>query len=68
MDDKIKVQNKLSLLDQLLDDRCDTYGILNTIAYLFNSGLTVEEIHELGFELADIQYVYENPDAKFDGE
>lgn len=68
MDAEIKIKNKLSVLNTLLDDRCDLYGIKNTIAYLLDQGLTKEEILDLHFDEDDVEYVLENPDEDYDCE
>lgn len=68
MDAEIKIKNKLSILNALLDDRCDMYGVRNTICFLFDQGLTFEEILDLGFERDDVAYVEENPYEEYDME
>lgn len=68
MDTEIKTKNKLSVLNTLLDDRCDLYGVKNTIAYLLDQGLIKEEILDLGFDEEDVEYVCEHPDDEYDCE
>ena len=62
--DKVKLE---TLLNNLIDDRCDLFGIRNTISYLFYQGFTKEELEELNFEDYDIEYVLDNPDEEYDG-
>ena len=66
MDEQIKLQNKLSVLNQLLDDRCDLYGVRNTICYLLDGGLTKEEILDLQFDKDDVEYVVSHQDEEYD--
>ena len=68
MDAELKLKNKLSLLNQLLDDRCEMYGIRNTISYLLDDGFTREELLDLRFDEDDVDYVIANPDAEYDCE
>ena len=62
--------NYKELLDRLLDDRCELFGINNTISYLLDLGFTRDELLELQFEAADVDYVIkaldEDPDVEFD--
>ena len=44
-------KRKESLLDDLLNDRCDLYGVTNTIQLLFDLGFTPDEIkNDLDFD------------------
>lgn len=54
---KLTINKKLNLLDTLLDDYIDWYGIENCIIYLFDRGFTAEEIEELQFDKNDIEKV-----------
>lgn len=64
-DSKI-LKNKLDLLDFMLDDRCEMYGVRNTICYLLDYGLTKEEILNLKFDEEDLDYVIDNPNEEYD--
>lgn len=44
----------IDLMNMLLDDMIDMYGVRWTINYLLDSGYTDDEIVELGFEQMDI--------------
>ena len=50
---------KLELLDAMLDDRIEMYGVINTIQYLFDNDFTKEELLEMKFDEADINKVAE---------
>ena len=45
---------KLELLDAMLDDRIEMYGVTNTIQYLLDNDFTKEELLEMKFDEADI--------------
>ena len=45
---------KLELLDAMLDDRIEMYGVVNTIQYLLDNDFTKEELLEMKFDEADI--------------
>ena len=47
-------KKKQELLDDLLNDRCDMYGVINTIQYLLDKGFSEKEIKKLGFDENDI--------------
>ena len=47
-------KKKQELLNKLLDDRCEMYGVINTIQYLLDDGFTEKEIEKLGFDENDI--------------
>lgn len=51
-----------SLFEILIDARCDEYGVRTTIAWLFDQGLTREDILSLRFDEADVKAVEDNPD------
>lgn len=51
---------KLELLDTLLDDRIEMYGVANTIQYLLDNDFTKEELLEMKFDEADINEAVED--------
>ena len=51
---------KLELLDAMLDDRVEMYGVINTIQYLFDNDFTKEELLEMKFDEADINEAIED--------
>lgn len=51
---------KLELLDTLLDDRIEMYGVINTIQYLLDNDFTKEELLEMKFDEADINEAIED--------
>lgn len=51
---------KLELLDAMLDDRIEMYGVTNTIQYLLDNAFTTEELLEMGFDAADINKAIED--------
>ena len=51
---------KLELLDSLLDDRIEMYGVTNTIQYLLDNDFTKEELLEMKFDEADINEAIED--------
>ena len=51
---------KLELLDAMLDDRIEMYGVINTIQYLMDNDFTKEELLEMKFDEADINEVVED--------
>ena len=50
---------KLELLDAMLDDRIEMYGVTNTIQYLLDNDFTKEELLEMKFDAADINKAIE---------
>ena len=50
---------KLELLDAVLDDRIEMYGVMNTIQYLLDNDFTKEELLEMKFDAADINKAIE---------
>ena len=50
---------KLELLDAMLDDRIEMYGVTNTIQYLLDNDFTKEELLEMKFDEADINEAIE---------
>ena len=50
---------KLELLDAMLEDRIEMYGVINTIQYLFDNDFTKEELLEMKFDEADINEAVE---------
>ena len=65
---EVEKANRESLLNQLLDDRCDLHGTRNTICYLFDFGLSRDEILHLNFDAADVDYVESHPNDTYDCE
>ena len=51
---------KLELLDAMLDDRIEMYGVINTIQYLLDNDFTKEELLEMKFDEADINQAIED--------
>lgn len=51
---------KLELLDAMLDDRIEMYGVINTIQYLLDNDFTKEELLEMKFDEADINEAIED--------
>ena len=51
---------KLELLDAMLDDRIEMYGVTNTIQYLLDNDFTKEELLEMKFDEADINEAVED--------
>ena len=51
---------KLELLDAMLDDRIEMYGVINTIQYLLDNDFTKEELLEMKFDAADIDKAIED--------
>lgn len=51
---------KLELLDAMLDDRIEMYGVINTIQYLLDNDFTKEELLEMKFDEADIDEAIED--------
>ena len=50
---------KLELLDAMLDDRVEMYGVINTIQYLLDNDFTKEELLEMKFDAVDINKAIE---------
>ena len=42
------------LVDELLEQRRICFGLYSTISWLFDYGLTVEQIESLGYDIQDI--------------
>ena len=51
---------KLELMDAMLDDRIEMYGVTNTIQYLLDNDFTKEELLEMKFDEADINEAIED--------
>ena len=51
---------KLKLMDAMLDDRVEMYGVINTIQYLLDNDFTKEELLEMKFDEADINEAIED--------
>lgn len=64
--DYVGSDERCALLDRLLDDRCDAYGVRNTIAYLIDLGLSKDQILDLNFDDGDVDHVFKNPDEEYD--
>lgn len=47
---------KEQLLDRLIDELIDQFGINWTIQYMMDFGLTQEQLIELGFDKIDIDF------------
>ena len=56
---------KLTLFELLIDDRCEMYGIRNTIAFLMDNDFTADELLEMYFDEDDVNYVFAHPDEDF---
>lgn len=57
---------RINLFNRTLADRCDMFGIRNTICWLMDEGFTKDEIIiNLGFDEDDVNYVIENPDEDY---
>lgn len=48
---------KLGAFENMVDDRCDAFGVKNTIAYLMDNNLTQRELLAMGFDQSDIDDV-----------
>ena len=57
---------KLELLDAMLDDRIEMYGVINTIQYLMDNDFTKEELLEMKFDAADINKAIEEDMEDFE--
>ena len=55
----MNTETLMDLLNQMIDDRCDMFGISNTIIYLKDYGLTQDDIVSLGFEEDYVKKVFE---------
>lgn len=49
------MMRKEHLLSDLLDERCEIFGITNTIQYLLDKEYPVSDIVALGFDRADVE-------------
>ena len=57
----------MEILNDLIDDRCRTYGVFNTISYLIEYlSCSKEELLFLKFDEKDIDYVFAHPDEDYD--
>lgn len=55
------VDRKLHLLDVMLEERCELYGVKNTIQYLLDRDFTPDElINELLFDEDDVKLALED--------
>ena len=54
------MDKKLELMDAMLDDRIEMYGVINTIQYLLDNDFTKEELLEMKFDEADINEAIED--------
>ena len=50
-------ETMIDVMNALIDDRCENGGVISTIAFLFDLGLTKKDLLELRFDEADIDYV-----------
>lgn len=58
---------KLELLEAMLDDRVEMYGVTNTIQYLLDNDFTKEDLLEMKFDEADInKAIEEDKEAAYD--
>ena len=57
---------KLELLDTMLDDRIEMYGVINTIQYLLDNDFTKEELLEMKFDEVDINEAIEEDMEDFE--
>ena len=57
---------KLELMDAMLDDRIEMYGVINTIQYLLDNDFTKEELLEMKFDEADINEAIEDDMEDFE--
>lgn len=64
--DRVYEQSCFDLMLDLLDERCEMYGIRNTICYLLDRSFTKEYLLRLRFDEEDIDYVLANPDEDYD--
>lgn len=55
---EITVEKQIQVMNALLDDRIDCFGVYNTIDYLLDMGCTKEEVKALGFTEEDIFTAY----------
>ena len=55
-------EKKLNFLDQLIDERCEMYGVYDTIFALLKDGFTSDDLIEMNFESSDIEDVLANED------
>lgn len=53
---------KGQLLDRLIDEFIDQFGINWTIQYMMDFGLTQEQLIELGFDQIDIDFAVRSAD------
>lgn len=58
--------NFMSVFNMLLDERCELYGVRNTICWLLDAGLTKEELLDLLFDEEDVDYVIAHPNEEYD--
>lgn len=65
-DDPVYEQACFDIMNDLLDDRVEMYGIRNTICWLLDRSFTKEYLLRLHFDEDDIDYVLENPDEDYD--
>ena len=65
---EVEKANRESLLNELLEERCNLYGVRNTISWLFDFGLTRDEIVHLDFDEEEVDYVKEHPYQDYDCE
>ena len=56
-------EERQNLLDALIDERCEEVGILETIEFLMNFGLSKEQLLKMHFEEEDIEEVIDTLEA-----
>lgn len=56
-------KERQDLLDALIDERCEVVGILETIEFLMNLGLSKEQLLKMHFEEEDIEEVIDTLEA-----
>ena len=59
----MNIEELMDLLNAMIDDRCDMFGIKNTIAYLKDYGLSKDDLVALGFDEAMVQEVFDEDEA-----
>lgn len=49
---------ELETFDEMIDERCDTYGVNNTLDYLIEQGYTKEDLLSMRFDEDDIDEAF----------
>lgn len=55
-----EANNKLELLDAIIDDRCSFYGVLDTINWLRGFGLDEHDLIDMHFDPENVKEVFES--------